>query len=173
MKKLIALMLLLGWGSAWAIPVTWTPEGVVFEDGGTASGSFVFDADTSTYSDTDIVTTAGSMLSGETYSSDGNTFTFPVAVAFVSDGGSPFTDLVLVFNGPGGLFGPNPLTNLGGYVTLDILNGGEKGAPQIGEPFRPFVSGSVFGVAVPIPAAVWLFGSALAGLGWIRRRKTA
>jgi hypothetical protein len=27
--------------------------------------------------------------------------------------------------------------------------------------------------AVPIPAAVWLFGSALAGLGWMRRRKTA
>jgi len=26
---------------------------------------------------------------------------------------------------------------------------------------------------VPIPAAVWLFGSALAGLGWIRRRQTA
>jgi hypothetical protein len=26
--------------------------------------------------------------------------------------------------------------------------------------------------AVPIPAAVWLFGSALAGLGWMRRRKT-
>jgi hypothetical protein len=26
---------------------------------------------------------------------------------------------------------------------------------------------------VPVPAAVWLFGSALAGLGWMRRRKTA
>ena len=26
--------------------------------------------------------------------------------------------------------------------------------------------------AVPIPAAVWLFGSALAGLGWMRRRHT-
>ena len=26
---------------------------------------------------------------------------------------------------------------------------------------------------VPIPAAVWLFGSALAGLGWVRRRQTA
>lgn len=25
---------------------------------------------------------------------------------------------------------------------------------------------------VPIPAAVWLFGSALAGLGWIRRKQT-
>jgi hypothetical protein len=23
---------------------------------------------------------------------------------------------------------------------------------------------------VPIPAAVWLFGSALAGLGWLRRK---
>ena len=26
---------------------------------------------------------------------------------------------------------------------------------------------------VPIPAAVWLFGSALAGLGWIRRQRKA
>jgi hypothetical protein len=26
---------------------------------------------------------------------------------------------------------------------------------------------------VPIPAAVWLFGSALAGLGWVRRKQTA
>jgi len=27
--------------------------------------------------------------------------------------------------------------------------------------------------AVPVPAAVWLLGSALAGLGWFRRRQTA
>ena len=26
---------------------------------------------------------------------------------------------------------------------------------------------------VPIPAAVWLFGSALGALGWMRRRRTA
>lgn len=26
---------------------------------------------------------------------------------------------------------------------------------------------------VPIPAAVWLFGSALAGLGWMKRKQTA
>jgi hypothetical protein len=26
---------------------------------------------------------------------------------------------------------------------------------------------------VPIPASVWLFGSAIAGLGWLRRRQTA
>ncbi len=26
---------------------------------------------------------------------------------------------------------------------------------------------------IPIPGAVWLFGSALAGLGWLRRKQTA
>ncbi len=30
----------------------------------------------------------------------------------------------------------------------------------------------VVGAAVPVPAAVWLFGSALAGLGWMRRKPT-
>jgi hypothetical protein len=30
----------------------------------------------------------------------------------------------------------------------------------------------VVGAAVPVPAAVWLFGSALAGLGWMRRKQT-
>ena len=29
------------------------------------------------------------------------------------------------------------------------------------------------GSVVPIPAAAWLFGSALAGLGWMRRKRTA
>jgi hypothetical protein len=31
----------------------------------------------------------------------------------------------------------------------------------------------VVGAAVPVPAAVWLFGSALAGLGWMRRKQGA
>ncbi|MCP3906470.1 MAG: VPLPA-CTERM sorting domain-containing protein [Gammaproteobacteria bacterium] len=35
------------------------------------------------------------------------------------------------------------------------------------------VDNIVVGAAVPIPAAVWLFGSALAGLGWIRRKQAA
>ena len=30
---------------------------------------------------------------------------------------------------------------------------------------------TAWSVAVPVPAAVWLFGSALAGLGWIRRKQ--
>jgi len=31
---------------------------------------------------------------------------------------------------------------------------------------------SVSASAVPVPAAVWLFGSALAGLGWMKRKQT-
>jgi hypothetical protein len=54
---------------------------------------------------------------------------------------------------------------------------------------RAFAGGSVYGgsatltatyniqgvmtaTTVPVPAAVWLFGSALAGLGWLRRKQT-
>jgi hypothetical protein len=35
------------------------------------------------------------------------------------------------------------------------------------------LSGSVVASVVPIPAAVWLFGSGLAALGWIRKRSHA
>ena len=31
---------------------------------------------------------------------------------------------------------------------------------------------NLMATAVPVPAAVWLFGSALAGLGWLRRKQT-
>jgi hypothetical protein len=36
-----------------------------------------------------------------------------------------------------------------------------------------FAIDNVTASVVPIPAAVWLFGSALAGLGWMRRKQTA
>lgn len=35
------------------------------------------------------------------------------------------------------------------------------------------ITGNFKITVVPVPAAVWLFGSALAGLGWLRRRQTA
>ncbi|TDJ43959.1 MAG: hypothetical protein E2O50_03875 [Gammaproteobacteria bacterium] len=38
----------------------------------------------------------------------------------------------------------------------------------------PMASSSIYGAwtatVVPIPAVIWLFGSALAGLGWLRRK---
>jgi len=60
-------------------------------------------------------------------------------------------------------------TYLAGGVFNDIVSitiSGVGTSPQ-------FAINNVVVSAVPVPAAVWLFGSALAGLGWMRRRKTA
>jgi hypothetical protein len=57
-----ALVLCLLPLTASAVPVLWTFSGATFSDGGTASGSFVYDADTNTYSSVNITTTAGSVL---------------------------------------------------------------------------------------------------------------
>lgn len=53
--------------SASAAPVTWTLTDTTFDDGGTATGSFVYDADTNLYSHVNITTTTGSIRVGETY----------------------------------------------------------------------------------------------------------
>jgi hypothetical protein len=52
--------------AAGASPLLWSLSGVTFTDGSTATGSFLFDADTSTYSSIDIVTSTGS-IAGSTY----------------------------------------------------------------------------------------------------------
>jgi hypothetical protein len=53
-------------------------------------------------------------------------------------------------------------------TNLDCLNGLYMFAR---EGSRVFID-DVMITAVPVPAAVWLFGSALAGLGWMRRKTT-
>jgi hypothetical protein len=49
----------------------------------------------------------------------------------------------------------------------DIISLSFEGASQSGFLFLDNIQTSV----VPVPAAVWLFGSALAGLGWLRRKQ--
>ena len=64
-----------------------------------------------------------------------------------------------------------PLTNAGGVVsfTASEVAGASIGGAGYVENTRSIVSGTLVGsTVVPIPAAVWLFGSALAGLGWLR-----
>lgn len=56
------------------------------------------------------------------------------------------------------------LQNVSFYA--DNYNGG------FAPPIEVQIDNIVVGAAVPIPAAVWLFGSALAGLGWMRRKQT-
>jgi hypothetical protein len=62
-----------------------------------------------------------------------------------------------------------PGTEYDNVFVLENTATGDTYEQYYGSPHTWNLSSSV----VPIPAAVWLFGSALAGLGWFRRRQTA
>ena len=178
----IALSLLAA--AAKASPVTWMLNGVTLSDGGTASGTFTFDADAGTacgssspcgvYSNVHISTTNGTSRTGALYSfvCEQNvpacTGVSPdsTEVMFLSSNAANQTGnsaLALFFTGIGAL-PPNGLTDAGG--TLDISNSsgtvgsvdeGSCANPACSVPVNPLrfsTAGSV--TAVPEPAAPWL-----------------
>jgi hypothetical protein len=178
MKNLIAVVLLLGCGAVNAAPLVWTLDGITFDDGGAASGQFTYDADTNTYSAISITTWAWIDGGGR----DGPPMP-PIwdAVMTYADGDvtSSGADR-LSFSAPNigeryylsrfSLDFQDALTNGGGVVSLDTSS------EDLIVDDRVLVhrAGNVGSVStVPIPASVWLFGSALAGLGWMRRRSQA
>lgn len=61
-----ALLSCLG-ASVSAAPLTWTLDNVVFDDGGTVTGSFVYDADTNTYSGISLQTAGGPITGASGY----------------------------------------------------------------------------------------------------------
>ena len=157
MKKLLGVFLLglLVSSQAVAAPVTWTVSGATFNDGGALNGSFDYDSSTNIYSNISLTTTSGSVLSGDFY---------PVALPPSSDAGEltlndgPFQIPTLFLN-----FGSD-LSNAGGTIGFNM--------DEI-DPFDGFRAGTGTVSAVPVPAAVWLFGSGLGLLGWLRRRQSA
>ena len=155
---------------AHAAALTWTLQNVVFDDGGTASGSFVFDADTNTYSAINVTTTDGSVLGGSVYQ-------------FANfEAGTLDADSVLLVAAANPGFGTpafnmnldEAMTNAGGTISIAMapppLAFESTCLTSVCSSFfsidRVVVSGTI--TAVPVPAAVWLFASAmglLAGLG--------
>lgn len=153
---LVAIVLLLGVAPCGATPITWALVNVNFDDGGTASGSFVYDADTNTYSSINVITTGGTTLPGGTYDS--------LAPSYTPTNG--FVALVLSTNGPdftGDLtldldFIP-PLTNAGGVAPLFFTFSWERtcndaGCTSPAAPLRNLTSGSVAAIPEPAPLSL-------------------
>jgi hypothetical protein len=183
----IVLVLLCVPSIASADGLTWNLSGVTFGDGGTASGSFVYDATTNTVSNIDIVTTKGTLFGGTTYLG-------------VDPGFAPFAlapqafDLVLVPNPSLSSFTgtflldlsfPNALTNSGGTVSMAGMGSEDLCAPPSPEfpldncaaaqdtPFRMMTAGDVVSasVATPEPSALLLLGMGLVGFVGAAKRK--
>ncbi|MDB4307753.1 VPLPA-CTERM sorting domain-containing protein [Gammaproteobacteria bacterium] len=167
-----------------AVPVTWTLNNVVYDDGGIVTGSFDYDAEFEFYSNINI-------QSPEHW--EGDWFWAEQSFIDVGQYGPAATETR--FHNPGCGYCENDpdtvitfkfataLTNSGGTVSLipnvSFLSPGfaEPGGPFWGLPDmssgmdRKIVSGTIS--TVPIPAAAWLFGSTLVGLGWMRRKQLA
>lgn len=166
MLRNINLVLLAFFASANvnAAPVEWTIDSLVFDDGGSGSGSFTYDADTNFYSNIDIVTTSGTSFGGAAYD---------VVNDFAPNSSDFLVAIIVPFSGAPALqLGfATQLTNVGGVVTIDYAVESQcgDGCEIPVSDYRSISSGQIS--AVPVPAAVWLFGSALAGLGWLRRKQ--
>jgi len=132
--------------SAHATPVVWYLSGVTFNDGGTASGSFTYDADTTTYSAINISTTAGSTIPvGNSYNitqSGIGCGTAEVVCLLDSFDGPDYTgDLGLTLAHVG-----TPLTNGGGTITLTFAREytcENSSCSSVGAPLRLLDAGSI------------------------------
>lgn len=170
---LIAVVLLVGPMSANAVPLVWNLQGVTFDDGGTATGSFVYDADTLTYSAINIQTTGNLSFTYTTADLLGYAkFGFDVATgSFVGAGA---LQLITV----------SDLTDAGGTIAIGQQNSlmtpwettyavNPLGGVQLNytsPPFRAITAGYVS--AVPEPATFTLLGIGLLSVSFMWRRKS-
>src|SRR5260221_6653868 len=141
--------------------ITWTLSDVTFDDGGIASGSFVYDALTNTYSFIDITTTSGSAFAGTTYDALGGLFgSSSTGMLLGASGDLTNTDVLLL------LFGA-ALTDSGGTVVLlDVREGTcDNTDCSLSTRDRSITGGELVGtVATPEPSALSLLIVALVAL---------
>ncbi len=152
-----------------ASTLTWNLEGVTFLDGGTATGSFGFDADTGNFSNINIVTTTGGLYGVTIYSAIGN-HSNDVNLDLRSPVEGSNTQHRITAALAGG-----KLTNAGGIIALQTIYEVLCTTASCLEAtlIRQVTTGSIVASPVPLPATLPLMISALGAfgyLGWRRRR---
>ena len=197
-----ALLLLLC-SIANASPIQWEFDNVTFEDNGLINGSFVFDFDSGYLTEWEINVSGGDELTYPPFTYTYLTGVFQVSDSDNS-GIKSLTFLELDIVPPPSVPPPSPRERVLRITPSQLLDGntllvplsyssGPSGSYECWNcsPFRTVVSGSLAFVsyrddivipdpwppdpsAVPVPPAVWLFGTALLGLvGFSKRRKAA
>lgn len=165
----LSLAVALGFvaSAAQAVPLQWTLSGLNFTQGGSVTGSFVYDAPTDTYSNV-MITTTGTVADGSfdlalTFSS--NIQLLAVNAALGTDTGDPLIRLLF----------ESPLTDLGGMAPVSLFQvgtcfmGGAACDSIVSLDFGR--DGSVTASAVPSPGTLPLMASSLMALWPIARRR--
>jgi len=197
-KTLIASALLLTTGAVNAAPVAWDGYFSMYDPTGTQMDASLLDPALTAYTTGEIDTAAGtftlastSLFSGLGWTADGGTLygegTHVVNVN--GDGADAISgDGNVSFTVGSGQLGGNINFNWGAtngidvflvwdvvgntYTSTDVDGDGILGLGMVDGPFPAF-SANFDMQAVPVPAAVWLFGSGLLGLVGVARRKKA
>ena len=150
--------------------ILWTLSNATFNDGGSASGRFFYNADTATMTGFDVTTTAGTALSGTHYLDLNGVFPpYPSAGFAVTNPAAPPLPANALFIA---LNFQSALSNAGGSIAL--LPGGEgyclDSQCAFGSYRRVFNGGSVKGIQVPEPSVLTLFAVAAAAMLLARRK---
>ena len=155
--------------------MNWTLTGVVFGDGGKASGTFSIDSATGLLTAYDITTTGGTTLGGSVYDSATSSPSCQnclLSNSFILNISDLSFAISLSFSNPLTTPGVNPLVL---SALSDVPSGSWECAGATCDPVRLAVSGVAIS-ATPLPAALPLFATgigALGLLGWRRKRKRA
>jgi PEP-CTERM motif len=174
---LLAVGLLAGPMAAVAVPLTWTLNGT-FIGGGTASGSFVYDADGAGFLGIALTTS-----SGRTYTqfqgagTQGLVFLQSGVTAGVSTIALNLQGISLsLLTNSGGILQVNPIGGFAGFAEFRCLSGtGCRGGAGSGitnwEPGASTLTS--IAASVPEPGTLALLGLGLVGLSVSSRRKAA